>query len=343
METRCKGFEIDKLKFKLGFSCGIVVDCRGLGRERAGGLALFWKDQLDISIKSYSLNHIYAKCVDVETNEAWDLTGIYGYPEEHNKRKTWQLIRQLHSEVGSMWLCFGDLNDIISAEEKKGGLARSHGQLEVGRQAVLDCHLTDLGFEGYPLTWSNGRHDNDNIQCRLDRVMASDGFINRFSPIRVLHLPRYGSDHAALIITLEAPSQQEQRRRKRIFRFEESWTGNARCESLIKACWSHANTSCSAKLNNLQNLGKELGDHTVGSIRKEIVRIEKILQDHTMWDDSGGCIQRYKDLEFKLGELLKEEEIMWRQRSRALWLRNGDKNTKKNFMVKPIKGGKLMR
>ncbi|MCI18708.1 hypothetical protein A2U01_0039863 [Trifolium medium] len=141
----------------------------------------------------------------------------------------------------------------------------------MGRIAVLESHLTDLGFEGYPFTWSNGRHDGDNIQCRLDRALSSDEFLNRFSPVHVLHLPRYGSDHAALVITLEAPIHRVQRRRKRPFRFEESWTSNARCEPLIHACWSQPSLSFSDKLGRLQDLGKDLGDHTVGSIHKEIV------------------------------------------------------------------------
>jgi hypothetical protein len=268
METRLKISEIVNLKYKWGFSCGLAVDCSGFGRERSGGLALFWKDHLDISIKSYSLNHIHGKCLDVVTNENWDLTGIYGHPEEHNKKKTWQLVKHLSSEVSNLWLCFGDFNDILSAEEKQGGLVRTQGQLEVGRQVVLESRLSDLGFEGYPFTWSNSRQDGDNIQCRLDRALSTDEFINRFSPVHVLHLPRYGSDHPALIITLEASTHEVQRRRKRLFRFEESWTSNARCEPLIHACWSQPNLSFSNKLGRLQELGKDLGDHTVGSIRR---------------------------------------------------------------------------
>ncbi|XP_058768237.1 uncharacterized protein LOC131641969 [Vicia villosa] len=97
-----------------------------------------------------------------------------------------------------------------------------------------DCGLTDLGFQGHPFTWSNGRKGKDNIQCRLDRAIASHSFLNRFSPIRVIHLPRYGSDHAALRIDLEADSGNLSRKRYHLFRFEEAWSRDSKCEETVK-------------------------------------------------------------------------------------------------------------
>ncbi|MCI44744.1 hypothetical protein A2U01_0065983, partial [Trifolium medium] len=80
--------------------------------------------------------------------------------------------------------------------------ARTQNQMGLGRQCVADCGLLDPGFEGYPFTWSNGRQNEENIKCRLDRTLVTTKFQNRFSPIRVVHLPRYGSNHAAMMILL---------------------------------------------------------------------------------------------------------------------------------------------
>ncbi|MCH84360.1 hypothetical protein A2U01_0005192 [Trifolium medium] len=145
METRLKAFEVENVRSRLGFKNCLSVDCSGNGRDRAGGLSLMWMEH------------------------------------EQNKRRTWQLIRSLAQQAAGSWLCVGDYNDILDPQEKQGGNARSQNQLSFGRQAIVDCSLLDLGFEGYPFTWSNGREGDDYIQY-LDRIMQPSFFALKFQP-----------------------------------------------------------------------------------------------------------------------------------------------------------------
>jgi hypothetical protein len=110
---------------------------------------------------------------------------------------------------------------MLSLGDKKGGNPRSSAQLLLGRDTVNDAGLIDLGFEGYPYTWSNGRQDGENVQCRLDRAMGTADFLARFAPIRVTHLSRFGSDHVVVLINLEAPNNFEKKKKQHIFIFEE--------------------------------------------------------------------------------------------------------------------------
>jgi hypothetical protein len=64
METRLSEHEMEKVRIKCGFACGIMVGCKGSGKERSGGLALMWNDQINISIISFSLNHIHGRVED---------------------------------------------------------------------------------------------------------------------------------------------------------------------------------------------------------------------------------------------------------------------------------------
>jgi exonuclease III len=89
METKLKTSELDVNRIKWGFKNCLAVDCRGSGRDRAGGLALLWMEEFSLTISSFSQNHIQALCDDEEDNEAWNLSAVYGYPEEHNKWRTW--------------------------------------------------------------------------------------------------------------------------------------------------------------------------------------------------------------------------------------------------------------
>ena len=45
--------------------------------------------------------------------------------------------------------------------------------VDEARQAISDCALIDLGFEGYPFTWSNGHPLTLYMRDRLFRVWAS--------------------------------------------------------------------------------------------------------------------------------------------------------------------------
>jgi len=180
METKLSENEMEKVIIRCGYSCGLSVGCLGQGRERAGGLSLMWNDNLGISITSFSLNHIHRK---VEDEVAWSVTGIYGFPDEVNKKKTWALIQELASIVSYSWLCFGDFNDVLSLPGKQGGDPRNFEQMRIDTECIKLCGLEDLGFTGYPFTWANGREGEEHIPCRLDRVLATHSFSNRFAPI----------------------------------------------------------------------------------------------------------------------------------------------------------------
>jgi hypothetical protein len=107
----------------------------------------------------------------------------------------------------------------------------------------------------------------------------------------------------------------------------------------------------------MRSLDVEFKELRTNVIRQEILKVETRLKDAVLWEDAPTSIQAYKELEREHSDLLKKEETMWRQRSRAIWLKDGDKNTKffhgkagqrkrtneiKKLKMKMVDGGMVM-
>jgi exonuclease III len=98
-----------------------VVDCILSERNRRGGLAMFWTNDVKLNIIGFSENMIDCY-VDCGNNvSSWRATGLYGFSKHHQKSRTCDLISNLYnSEQHDNWLIFGDFNLIFNSNEKQG-------------------------------------------------------------------------------------------------------------------------------------------------------------------------------------------------------------------------------
>ncbi|KAJ1396285.1 Endonuclease/exonuclease/phosphatase superfamily [Sesbania bispinosa] len=143
-------------------------------------------------------------------------------------------------ECDNTWVLFGDYNLIGSPNEKKGGRMVSLNSCDEVQQCYQQCGLIDMGFEGYPFTWTNGRVGVDAVEQRLDKCFATENFLSNFQQYHVSHLGRLHSDHNPLLITWAQCHDEPKAKKDRIFRFEKAWMDDARFESCIVRSWRRA-------------------------------------------------------------------------------------------------------
>lgn len=74
------------------------------------------------------------------------------------------------------------------------------------REAMGYCGLMDLGYMGFPYTWSKGMRGVDNIREWLVRTLANVAWRNTYQQVQIKHLPRYKSDHSPVMIECETTS-----------------------------------------------------------------------------------------------------------------------------------------
>ncbi|XP_074306600.1 uncharacterized protein LOC141641852 [Silene latifolia] len=198
METMMSARELEKIRNSCGFSSGICISSRG----RSGGLGFWWRD-VNAQLISYNNNHVMVEVLDASNAPLWRAVGVYGWPETGNKHKTWELLRYAYNGSRVPMVFFGDFNEILSGQEKEGGVIRGERQMDAFREALDDCALQDMGYKGNIFTWQRGLTAETMIRERLDRALATMEWRYLFPRAFVQHFPIYSSDHAAIIIKEE--------------------------------------------------------------------------------------------------------------------------------------------
>ncbi|XP_070045450.1 uncharacterized protein [Nicotiana tomentosiformis] len=138
------------------------------------------------------------------------------------------------------WIVGGDFNVIWDEEEKFGGLPVHINEVDNFRHCVNTCNLFDLGFKGSIYTWWNGRAEEDCIFKRFDRCLANMDFQKLWPGLEVEHLPKIGSYHSPLPITLNPKVALV----KKLFRFLNFWIKNDSFQAVDRQNWQadfHAN------------------------------------------------------------------------------------------------------
>lgn len=72
---------MERSKNRIGFANGLIVPSVG----RSGGIALLWKREINLEVKSYTRYHIDAVILEADSGYGWRLTGFYWHPETHKK------------------------------------------------------------------------------------------------------------------------------------------------------------------------------------------------------------------------------------------------------------------
>ena len=151
-----------RLLFFLGFSEYLIVAAQG----KSGGVCLFWSSNIFVEVLEFNSVTIAISIHDSVCS--WSLVGFYGPSYYHKKIKAWTNLVALLQSLESPWLCFGDFNLIVEANENLGGHTGSTSATNYLRNLMFELGAVDLGFSGAKFTWCNKRWGKGCIKERLD-------------------------------------------------------------------------------------------------------------------------------------------------------------------------------
>jgi hypothetical protein len=197
------------------------------------------------------------------------------------------------------------------------------------RNTISTCNLQDLGYNGEIYTWNNRQEDQHHIKARLDRFLANEGWTNNFPHYNNSHLTRYRSDHCPILLDFDTHIPCKQKQNKAMDRkYEIMWTRHEDHIKIMQNAWLQANGNITSKLASVLHNMHSWGTNQFGCIPKKIKEVQAELQSLNHQSDLTNMMQQIQQKETELDNLLENEEMWWSQRSRALWLQHGDRNTK---------------
>ncbi|XP_028801035.1 uncharacterized protein LOC114756538 [Neltuma alba] len=222
----------------------------------------------------------------------------------------------------------GDFNEIKTPLEQKGGGRVNEAWCRRFGDWIQHHNLIDVDTKGPFFTWKGPKWEGlDRVFKRLDRVLSNDQWQYKFADAEVKIVPRICSDHHPMLVDLFPENQPA---RGRMFRFEAAWQMHNQFDDMMRNCWS----SRMETHRSLENLKADLIQWNRDVFGRIEVRKKNLLNRlfgvQRSLDRNGNpfLINLEKELEWELMETLKQEEMLWFQKSRGRWIDQGDRNTR---------------
>lgn len=119
--------------------------------------------------------------------------------------------------------------------EKRGGEPHSDCLIEGLNAVIHDVNLVNLELSGHQFTWEGQRDTEGWMECRLDRELTTENWLNLFPMAKLYNLEGAPSDHSAILLV---PRVLKQNARTYKFKFENAWTTEPMCETLVRDGWT---------------------------------------------------------------------------------------------------------
>ncbi|XP_075661027.1 uncharacterized protein LOC142630856 [Castanea sativa] len=198
-------------------------------------------------------------------------------------------------------MLLGDCNSYSSSSDKFGGSSRGDYSSKPFRNFLSNAAAIELGFHGPQYTWVGRRSGGVHARLRLDQGCCNQEWQETFPNAGIKHLVAPTSDHKPILLD----PHFENNNINKPFCFEAMWARDPECFLLSK--WNKT---------------------SFGQTETKIQELERCIEVIQSKPSSKEALEEEAILMVELEEWQTREELRMKQKSRELWLKEGDRNSK---------------
>ncbi|KAI9119571.1 hypothetical protein K1719_009447 [Acacia pycnantha] len=189
----------------------------------------------EIKVEVLRLEEKFIHCNLKLGEDEFLFSAIYASPNDNRRRRLWELLCDIGSQVTVLWLLAGDFNEIKTPLEQSGGGRVNEARCNRFNSWIQDNNLIDVDANGPYYTWRGPKWDGlERVSKRLDRCLCNVQWQEKFVNADVKVVPRVSSNHHPLVVNLNGV---EGGRRGRQFRYEAVWHMHGDFEMVMRNGW----------------------------------------------------------------------------------------------------------
>ncbi|XVE94527.1 hypothetical protein REPUB_Repub02eG0016400 [Reevesia pubescens] len=297
----------------------------------SGGLITLWDENFfRLESKFIAQRYILLVGTLIPLNLKCILGNIYAPNDDNERLLLWDELITISDSQTSSWILGGDFN-VVRSQEEKIGLRYNLAAMEQFSRFIEDLGLIDIQLQNGKFTWCS--NCDQPTFCRLDRFLISAELVSKFSGLVQKVLPRSLSDHNPVTI-----SEEEIDWGPKPFKFFNYWLEIEGFQNLVSSVWSsfipnnQQNASLWCRLRSIKpaikKWQKQFCNMDQNGIKRLELEIDKMELDLQHNSDDQVLLRNIMEKKSDLWTACKIEEKSWQQKSRLMWLQEGDRNTK---------------
>ncbi|XP_019266476.1 PREDICTED: uncharacterized protein LOC109243918 [Nicotiana attenuata] len=283
-----------------------------------GRIWIGWKSvNVTVSVLQSSGQLIHCHIQDRNTIYCYG-TFVYGLHTTAERKPLWDHLKAIYVNLSGPWIILGDFNSILSAGDRINGAPVHQHELIDFQQCIEDIGVWKITKQDCQFSWSNKRDVDERIYSHIDWAFGNSDWFQTYAGVEAVYLLPRDSDHSPIMLNTVVSSSKENYRET----VRTVWTQQIQGHTMFKICKK-------LKMLKIQmrNIHKEFSSigSKLESLRKKLGVVQRALNE----DHFNPALIEEEKLTLTLIEKWDAiQERVLRQRSKAIWIAQGDSNSK---------------